>query len=80
MVFAALRKRNIAALRTTGGRMIEFADIAEQCRQMGRADFINDDLEPPFGEKSLAYQFWQEGVEQAQRLPLLAIAEMETMA
>ena len=57
--------------------MIELADITEQIRQMGREDWLAGDLTPPFGEKSLAYQHWQEGVEQARQFPLVAIAEME---
>lgn len=56
---------------------IETSDIAEDVRQMGREDFLAGEPESPFSEKSLAYQHWLEGVEQAQQFPLLAIAETE---
>ena len=56
---------------------LDLSDIAEQLRQMGREDWLAGDLTPPFGEKSLAHQYWREDVEQARQMPLLAVAEME---
>jgi len=56
---------------------LDLSDTAEQVRQMGREDWLAGDLEPPFGETSLAHQHWREGVEQARQFPLVAIAEME---
>lgn len=55
---------------------IEPSDIAEEVRQMGREDYLANELEPPFGETSLAHQHWLEGVEEARQFPLLAIAEV----
>lgn len=60
-----------------GGVKVEPSDIAEDVRQMGREDYLANELEPPFGETSVAHQHWWEGVEQARQFPLLAIAETE---
>lgn len=56
---------------------LDLSDITEQVRQTGRADWLADDLTPPFGETSEAYRDWLEGIEEARRMPLLVVAEME---